>query len=59
MALALRLPVLDARPTNPPETRPANVQSWLNEVLKRDSVEAAGLIGDSLAATKRVAVSRA
>lgn len=57
MALALSLPVLDARPTNPPETRPTNVQSWLNEALKRDSIEAAGLIGDALAATNRVAVS--
>ena len=56
MALALSLPVLDARPANPPETRPAGVQSWLNDALKRDSVEAAGLIGDALAATNRVAV---
>ena len=59
MALALSLPVLDARPANPPETRPANVQSWLNDVLKRDSIEAAALIGDALAATNRVAISAA
>jgi hypothetical protein len=32
-------------------------QAWLNEFLKPDSVEAAALIGDALAATNRVAVS--
>jgi hypothetical protein len=57
MALTLSLPVLDARPANPPETRAARVQSWLDDALKRDSVEAAGVIGDALAATNRVALS--
>ena len=57
MSLALSLPVLDARPANPPETRPAVVQAWLNDVLKLDSAEAAGLIGDALAATNRVVLS--
>ena len=57
MALALSLPPLDARPANPPETRPARVQPWLEETLKRDPVDAAGVIGDALAATNRVALS--
>ena len=57
MALALSLPPLEARPANPPETRPARVQPWLEETLKRDPVEAAGVIGDALAATNRVALS--
>ena len=57
MALALSLPALDARPANPPETRPARVQPWLEETLKRDPIDAAGVIGDALAATNRVAVS--
>src|SRR3989475_9030883 len=57
MALALSLPPLEARPANPPETRPARVQPWLEETRKRDPVEAAGVIGDALAATNRVALS--
>ena len=57
MALALSLPPLEARPANPPETRPARVQPWLEDTLKRDPVEAAGVIGDALAATNRVALS--
>jgi len=57
MALALSLPPLDARPANPPETRPARVQPWLEETLKRGPVDAAGVIGDALAATNRVALS--
>ncbi len=57
MALALSLPALEARPANPPETRPARVQPWLEETLKRDPIDAAGIIGDALAATNRVAVS--
>src|SRR5437773_7473097 len=57
MALALSLPPLDARPANPPETRPARVQPWLEETLTRDPVDAAGVIGDALAATNRVALS--
>ena len=57
--LALTLPVLDARPANPPETRPAHVQAWLNDVLKRDSARAAAVIGDALAATNRIVVSGA
>jgi hypothetical protein len=59
MTLALSLPQLDARPAHPPETRPARVQPWLDETLKRDPVEAAGVIGDALAATNRVAVPEA
>jgi cyclic-di-GMP-binding protein len=57
MALALSLPRIDQRPTNPPETRPARVVPWLNEMLKRDPIEAAATIGDALAAVNRVAIS--
>ncbi len=57
MALTLSLPAIDARPTNPPEVRPAKVFPWLDEQLKRDPIEAAGIIGDSLAAINRVALS--
>jgi hypothetical protein len=57
MALALSLPSLDERPSHPPETRPARIQAWLEETLKRDTVEAAGVIGDALAATNRVPLS--
>ena len=57
MALALSLPPLDQRPSHPPETRLARVQPWLEETLKRDAVEAAGVIGDALAATNRVPLS--
>ena len=56
MALGLTLPELESRPTHPPETRPARVQPWLDETLKRDPVAAAGVIGDALAATNRVAI---
>ncbi len=59
MTLALSLPTVETRPANPPETRPARVQPWLEETLKRDPIEAAGVIGDALAATNRVAVSEA
>ena len=57
MALALSLPSLESRPAHPPETRPARVQPWLDEMLKRDPIEAAGIIGDALAATNRVSLS--
>ena len=43
MALALSLPSLEARPSNPPETRLARVQPWLDDMLKRDPIEAAGV----------------
>ncbi len=56
-SLALNLPSLDAKPANPPETRTAQVKEWLAETTRRDSVEAAQLIGDALAATNRVAMS--
>jgi hypothetical protein len=57
MAIALSLPPLESRPANPPETRLARVQSWLDEVAKREPAEAAGIVGDALAATNRVAMS--
>src|SRR5713226_8510159 len=57
MALALSLPAVEARPANPPETRPARVTPWLEEALKRNPIEAAATIGDALAATNRVALS--
>ena len=37
--------------------RLAKVVPWLDEVLRKDPVEAARLIGDALAATNRVAMS--
>jgi len=55
--LALSLPPLDAKPTNPPETRPARVAAWLAELGSRDPVDAARIAGDALAATNRVAIS--
>jgi cyclic-di-GMP-binding protein len=57
MLLPLSLPAFDEHPTNPPETKPARLQVWLDDVLKRDIVEAARIIGDALAATNRVALS--
>ncbi|HTS22158.1 MAG TPA: hypothetical protein VMN79_10140 [Casimicrobiaceae bacterium] len=57
MTLALSLPAIEARPAHPPETRPARVQPWLEETLKREPIDAAATIGDALAATNRVAVS--
>ena len=59
MALQLSLPAFDEHPTNPPETKPARLQAWLDDILKRDVVEAARIIGDALAATNRVALSSA
>jgi len=57
MPLTLSLPPIDPRPANPPETRPAKVFPWLDENLARDPVEAARVIGDSLAAINRVDLS--
>ena len=57
MPLNLTLPSLDARPANPPEIRPAKVALWLDETVRREPVEAAGLIGDALAATNRFTMS--
>ncbi|NDP42156.1 MAG: hypothetical protein GZ089_05465 [Aromatoleum sp.] len=57
MSLTLSLPVLDARPANPPEIRPAKVFPWLDDLLTKDPVEAARIIGDSLAAINRVTMS--
>jgi len=57
MTLALSLPGLDERPSHPPEIRVARVAPWLGDVLKRSPVEAAGVIGDALAATNRVPLS--
>ncbi|TMH30821.1 MAG: hypothetical protein E6H66_17410 [Betaproteobacteria bacterium] len=57
MALALSLPPLDERPSNPPETRVGRVIPWLEDALKRSPIEAAGVIGDALAATNRVPLS--
>ena len=59
MVLTLSLPPLDPRPANPPETRPAKVGKWLDEMLTRNAIEAARVIGDALAATNRVAMSDA
>jgi len=57
MALALSLPPFEEHTANPPETRPAHIQPWLDGMLARDVIEAAALIGDALAATNRVALS--
>jgi cyclic-di-GMP-binding protein len=57
MALTLSLPPIDPRPANPPETRPSKVFPWLDDLLTRDPVEAARVIGDSLAAINRVELS--
>jgi hypothetical protein len=57
MPLTLSLPALESRPANPPETRPAKVFPWLDDLLKRDPNDAAGVIGDSLAALNRVTMS--
>src|SRR4030095_10946658 len=57
MSLALSLPAVDSHPTHPPETRLAKVGPWLDDILKKESAEAARLIGDALAATNRVAMS--
>jgi cyclic-di-GMP-binding protein len=54
MPLNLSLPPADPRPANPPETRPAKVFPWLDQALAKDPVEAARVIGDSLAAINRV-----
>lgn len=56
MPLALSLPAVDDRPTNPPEIRPSKVAQWLDEVRRRAPAEAARVIGDALAATNRVAM---
>jgi hypothetical protein len=55
--LALSLPTLDANPANPPEIRPARVLPWLAEVLHKDPVDAARIVGDALAATNHVTMS--
>ncbi|MCC6194663.1 MAG: hypothetical protein IT518_09375 [Burkholderiales bacterium] len=57
MSLALSLPAVDSHPSNPPETGLRKVVLWLDEVLRKAPAEAAGLIGDALAATNRVAMS--
>jgi hypothetical protein len=56
-SLALNLPPLTAKPAHPPETRPARVVEWLAETVRRETVEAARIVGDALAATNRVAMS--
>ena len=59
MALTLSLPPLDSHPAHPPETRPGQVAKWLDEVLTRNAIEAARVIGDALAATNNVTVNDA
>ena len=57
MPLTVSLPPVDPRPANPPEIRPAKVFPWLDDLLTKDPVEAARVIGDSLAAINRVEMS--
>jgi cyclic-di-GMP-binding protein len=57
MPLTVSLPPIDPRPANPPEIRPAKVFPWLDDLLTRDPVEAAQVVGDSLAAINRVEMS--
>ncbi len=58
-SLALNLPPLIAKPANPPETRPARIIEWLADTARKQPIEAAGIVGDALAATNRVAMSDA
>ena len=55
--IALNLPPLDAKPVNPPETRPARVVEWLADNARKGPVEGARIVGDALAATNRVAMN--
>ena len=57
--LSLNVPPLDDDGEKLAESRPARVSAWLEQTLKRDTVTAARLIGDAVAATNRVAVSDA
>ena len=57
--LSLNVPPLDDDGEKLAESRPARVSAWLEETLKRDTVTAARLIGDAVAATNRVGVSDA
>jgi cyclic-di-GMP-binding protein len=59
MPLTLNLPPLDAKPANPPETRPATIARWLDETLRRDAIDAARVMGDALAALNRVTLPHA
>jgi hypothetical protein len=57
MKLALNFPVLDDGRENRTEVRPAKVAPWLDEIVKRDTVTAARMIGEAVAATNRMALS--
>jgi hypothetical protein len=59
MRLPLNFPALEPGSEKIAESRPAKVAPWLEEILKRDTVTAARLIGDAVAATNRMALSDA
>jgi hypothetical protein len=54
MSLTIALPPLDARPADPPETRPATVARWLEGLLRGDPVTAAHEMSDALGALNRL-----
>ena len=59
MKLSLNFPPLESDGGKPVEARPAKVGPWLEGIGKRDTVTAARLFGDAVAATNRTAISDA
>ena len=59
MKLSLNFPPLESAGGQPVETRPAKVGPWLEQIGKRDTVTAARLFGDVIAATNRTALADA
>ncbi len=57
--LALNFPPLETGGGRPAESRPAKVGAWLDNIRDRDTLIAARLIGDAVAATNRTALSDA
>lgn len=59
MKLPLNFPMLEDGSEKLAESRPAKVAVWLEEIVKRDTVTAARLIGDAVGVTNRMALSDA
>lgn len=57
MKLSLNFPLLESGSERLAESRPAKVTVWLEGIVQRDTVTAARLIGDAVAATNRMALS--